>query len=81
MLVLDTSDEMLEFDQEESDGMEFCLQSDWGVSSFEMKTNFWDFENLTKLKRKQSKRTQMGSKPVIKGCKVRGTSYAGKRKA
>ena len=47
MLYVDTSDELL--DLEDSDEAEFSLQSDWGVASFDLKSNFWSFENLTKL--------------------------------
>ena len=37
--------------EESSDGDEFCLQRDWGVVSESPKSNFWNFENFTKIKR------------------------------
>ena len=55
MLFVDTSDEMLDFDESEDE--EFCLQSDWGVSNFDLKPDIWNFDNLTKFKRnKQNNR-------------------------
>lgn len=49
MLYVDTSDEILDYN--DSDEPEFCLQSDWGVASFDLKPNFWSFENLARLRK------------------------------